>query len=228
MKYEIQHNGAGSILSVELEKGETFKAAAGSLMGKSSTINLEGTVDGGALEAVKRALLGGGTLFFVTLKAIESGGGAIIAPALPGAIKILEIGEADSSGTYLQGHSFLATLGQVTLDTEMQVAPVGLLTGEGLFVLHAAGKGALAVSAFGDLHYVKIEAGTDYLVDNGHLVAWRCDHSFKVEKSSTGWLSSFVSGEGLLWRFQGPAELWLQTRNPHAFSHWMKHMIPTS
>lgn len=228
MKYEIQHNGAGSILSVELEKGEAFKAAAGSLMGKSSTINLEGTVEGGPLAALKRSLLGGGTLFFETLMATESHGGAIIAPALPGEIKILDIAEADGSSAYLQGHAFLATLGQVTLNTEMQVAPAGLLTGEGLFVLHATGSGALAVSAFGDMHYVRVAEGSDYLVDNGHLVAWRCGHSFKIEKSSSGWISSFISGEGLLWRFQGPAELWLQTRNPHAFSHWMKHMIPTS
>ncbi|HEY9716331.1 MAG TPA: TIGR00266 family protein [Trichormus sp.] len=228
MKYEIQHNGTSSVLQIELDKGEAFKAAAGTLMGKSSTIDLEGTVEGGAVAALKRSLLGGGSLFFQTLTATESGAGALIAPALPGEIKILDIADADGGGAYLQGHAFLATLGEVTLNTEMQVAPAGLLTGEGLFVLHATGSGALAVSAFGDLHYIKIAAGSDYLVDNGHLVAWRCGHSFTVEKSSSSWISSFVSGEGLLWRFQGPAELWLQTRNPHAFSHWMKHMIPTS
>jgi uncharacterized protein (TIGR00266 family) len=228
MKYEIQHTGASSILSIELEKGEAFKAASGSLMGKSSTIDLEGTVEGGPLAALKRSLLGGGSLFFETLRAMESGGSALIAPALPGEIKILDIAEAEGAGAYLQGHAFLATLGEVTLNTEMQVAPAGLITGEGLFVLHATGSGALAVSAFGEIHYIRIAEGSDYLVDNGHLVAWRSAHSFKIEKSSSGWVSSFVSGEGLLWRFQGPAELWLQTRNPHAFSHWMKHMIPTS
>lgn len=226
MKYEIKHEDADAVISVQLAKGETFKAAAGALMGKSSSLEVEGTVEGGPLKALKRSLLGGGTLFFETLHAADSDAEALIAPALPGAIQILEI--AEDNGAYLQGRSFLASFGELELNTEMQVAPAGLISGEGLFVLHATGKGALAVNAFGALHYINVPDGSDYLVDNGHLVAWRSQQGFKIEKSSSGWISSFVSGEGLLWRFRGPAELWLQTRNPHAFSHWLKHLIPTS
>jgi uncharacterized protein (TIGR00266 family) len=222
VKYEIQHQGSASILVVKLSSGETFKAVSGVLMAKSGTINLSGTVEGGAIKALKRAFLGGEKMFFQTLSA-EADGEVLLSPALPGDIEVLPL--AAGQELFLHGGSLLATFGEIELDTVVQQVPPGLLTGDGLFVLRATGRGFVAVGAFGALRAVSVAPGGDYLVDSGHLLAWKSEQGFKVEKSSTGWVSSFMSGEGFLWRFPGPAQLWMQTRSPHVFTQYLKHMV---
>jgi uncharacterized protein (TIGR00266 family) len=224
MKYEIQHDGENAILAVELSQGETFKAVAGALMSKTSTVTTSGTLDGGPLKALKRSLLGGEKFFFQTVGATADGA-ALMSPPFPGDIVILPIDEGEE--LFINRGCFLAAFGEIDLETVIQKATRALLTGEGLFVLRATGKGALAISAFGGVRTHKVEPQSDYIVDNGHLIAWRSHDGFSIEKSSDGWISSFASGEGLLWRFPGPADLWLQTRNPHAFSQWMKHLTPS-
>jgi uncharacterized protein (TIGR00266 family) len=223
MKYEIQHEGESAILAVELCKGETFKAIAGALMSKTSTVTTCGTLDGGPLKALKRSLLGGEKFFFQTLTASDDGS-ALISPALPGELIILPIEEGQE--LFVNRGCFLSAFGEIDLETVLQKSTKALLTGEGLFILRATGKGALAISSFGAVHQHTVAPQSDYIVDNGHLIAWRSHEGFSIEKSADGWISSFASGEGLLWRFPGPASLWLQTRNPHAFSQWMKHLTP--
>jgi uncharacterized protein (TIGR00266 family) len=224
VKHEIQHQGAYSILAVDMLAGDSFKAVSGALMAKSACIDLSGTIEGGPIQALKRSLLSGEKMFFQTLTA-EDDGEVLISPPLPGDIEILPIEPEEE--LFLHGGCLLATFGHVNLETLVQKVPPGLLTGQGLFVLKATGNGKVAISSFGALRAVPIAEGDDYMVDNGHLIAWKSAQGFKVEKSSSGWMSSFMSGEAFLWRFAGPAELWLQTRNPHVFSEWVKHLAVT-
>ena len=51
--------------------------------------------------------------------------------------------------------------------------------------------------------------------------------NYTIEKaSSSGWLSSITSGEGLVCRFRGPGVVLIQTRNPQSFEEWIRSMIP--
>lgn len=62
--------------------------------------------------------------------------------------------------------------------------------------------------------------GEKYIIDNGHLVAWNC--KYVVERvASGGIISGLSSGEGLVCKFIGPGRVYMQTRNPAAFSVWM-------
>ena len=83
--------------------------------------------------------------------------------------------------------------------------------------------------------------GEKYIVDNGHLVAWNCKyvlgtfslqtfdmskkaakHAFIAERvASGGIISGISSGEGLVCKFNGPGTVYMQTRNPGAFSAWL-------
>ena len=101
----------------------------------------------------------------------------------------------------------------------------GLFSGEGFFVLNIHGKGVVFLSSFGAIHPINLEAGEEVIIDNGHLVAWPDYMKYTVEKASSGWFSSVASGEGLVCRFTGPGTVLIQTRNPDAFSAWMKAMI---
>jgi len=66
----------------------------------------------------------------------------------------------------------------------------------------------------------QLQEGERYLVDNGHLVAWNCPYVLE-RVSSGGLVSGMASGEGLVCKFTGPGTVFLQTRNPAAFSMYL-------
>ncbi|KAJ9641065.1 hypothetical protein H2199_005733 [Coniosporium tulheliwenetii] len=62
--------------------------------------------------------------------------------------------------------------------------------------------------------------GERYIVDNNHLVAWNCKYVLE-RVASGGIISGISSGEGLVCKFTGPGTVFIQTRNPLAFSQWL-------
>jgi uncharacterized protein (TIGR00266 family) len=108
----------------------------------------------------------------------------------------------------------------------MQNLTKGLFSGEGFFVLKASGVGTLFVSSFGAIHPIDLAEGQEIIIDNGHLVAWPEGMNYKIEKASSGWISSITSGEGLVCRFRGPGRVLIQTRNPGSFSGWLAGLLP--
>lgn len=223
MDYQLLHPGSNSMLSIKLNAGEEIKANAGAMVAKDAHISIDAKMDGGVGKALKRSLLGGQQLFFEILKAEGGSGEVLIAPHIPGEIAFLDMSEGEDY--FLQGGAFLAALGDIQVDTKVQKLSQGLFSGDGLFVLHCTGRGKLCVSSFGGIHEVSIARGKDYIVDNGHLVAWSADTSYKIEKSTKGWFKTLASGEGLVCRFTGPGRVWIQTRNPHEFGSWVSNYI---
>lgn len=226
MHHEVVNPGSNAMIVVKLMQGESIKAEAGAMVAKSDTVTIESKIEGGFTKALKRFALGGEQFFFQTLKAETGPGEVLIAPAIPGDIKLLDLSAGQDY--FLQGGSFLAALGEIHIDTKMQRLSQAIFSGEGFFVLHVTGHGLVAASAFGAVYEVEIAAGQDYIVDNGHLVAWSGDASYKIEKAAKGWLSTITSGEGLVCRFSGPGKVWLQTRNPHAFGSWIRTLVPST
>lgn len=62
--------------------------------------------------------------------------------------------------------------------------------------------------------------GERYIIDNGHLVAWNCKYILE-RVASGGIISGVTSGEGLVCKFTGPGTVFMQTRNPAAFSAYV-------
>ena len=81
---------------------------------------------------------------------------------------------------------------------------------------------------YGAIHAINLGPGEEVIIDNGHLVAWPDYMNYKIEKASSGWISSITSGECLVCRFQGPGVVLVQTRNPASFAGWIRSMIPSS
>lgn len=225
MRYEMLYPGSSAMLKVYLEYGESIKAESGAMVAMSPTIDVDGKAEGGILKGLGR-MLAGEKFFFQTLTATRGPGEVYLAPATPGEICPIEL-----NGSYsytLQKDGFFAAVGEINISTQTQNLTKGLFSGEGFFVIKATGRGLLFVSSFGAIHPIDIPAGTEYIVDNSHLVAWPDTTSYRIEKASSGWLSSFKSGEGLICRFQGPGRVLIQSRNPQAFGDWVKHFIPMS
>ena len=225
MKYEILYPEAFPVVECWLERGESIKAESDAMISMSPTIDVEGKMDGGILSGLARKFLSGESMFFQELTARRGPGKVLFGHALPGGIMDVELD--GSYGLTIQKDGFLAAEHGIDISTKAQNLSRGLLSGEGFFVLNARGRGTLFVSSYGVIHPINLDDGEEVIIDNGHLVAWPDYMDYKIEKASSGWISSFTSGEGLVCRFKGPGVVLIQTRNPESFESWIRSIVPS-
>ena len=223
LKYEILYPEAFPVVECHLEKGESIKAESDAMISMSTTIDVEGKMDGGILGGLARKFLSGESMFFQELTARRGPGKVLFGHALPGGILDVELD--GSYGLTIQKDGFLASTQGIDVSTKVQNLSRGLLSGEGFFVLNATGHGTVFVSSYGVIHPINLEQGEEVIIDNGHLVAWPDYMDYKIEKASSGWISSITSGEGLVCRFRGPGVVLIQTRNPESFEAWIRSIV---
>lgn len=226
MKYEILYPEAFPIVKFDLKRGEKIKAESDAMIAMSATIDVEGKMDGGILGGLARAVLSGESMFFQELTARRGDGEILIGHQLPGGILDLELD--GSYGLMVQKNGFLASTSGIDVSTKAQNIMRGLFSGEGFFILHVNGRGVVFISSYGVIHPINLDDGEEFIVDNGHLVAWPDYMEYTIEKASSGWISSMTSGEGLVCRFRGPGIVLIQTRNPDSFAQWIRSMVPSN
>lgn len=218
MKYEILYEDAFPIVKCQLNRGEKIKAEADAMIGMSSTIDVTGGAEGGIMKGLTR-MLAGESFFFQYLTASRGDGEVLFGHAIPGGIIDVELD--GSYGLKVQKDGFLAATEGVQVDTKAQNLMQGIFSGEGLFILNVSGRGTVFLSSYGAIHAINLEPGEEYIVDNGHLVAWADYMQYSIEKASSGWGRSIMSGECLVCRFRGPGIVLIQTRNPKGFKGWL-------
>ena len=225
MDYRILYPEAFPIVECSLQRGERIKAESDAMISMSSTIDVEGKMEGGVMGGLARVFGSGESFFFQELIASRGPGKVLFGHALPGGIMDVEMD--GSYGLRVQKNGFLAATQNIQVDTKMQNLMQGLFSGEGFFILKISGKGTVFVSSLGVIHPINLESGEEVIIDNGHLVAWPDYMEYTIEKASKGWLSSLTSGEGLVCRFRGPGVVLIQTRNPDSFTGWIRSLVPT-
>jgi uncharacterized protein (TIGR00266 family) len=224
--FEILHPGDAPILKVSIPRGQSIFADAGAMLSMTPQIDIASSLKGGIASGLARKFLRGETFFYLTMKAEKADGEALLAPPPPGEILILDMD--GSTDLCVQKGSFLAAEQNLTLSTKTQNLMKGLFSGEGFFITRISGIGKLILNSFGVIHKVNLTAGEEYIVDNGHLVAWSATTDYRLEKASRhGWISSIFAGEGFVCRFKGPGTIYIQTRNPKAFGGWLSSYLPT-
>ncbi len=225
-KYELLHSGGPfTMLKIALPHGKSIKAEAGAMVAMDETIQVAGKQEGGLLGGLARKFLTNESFFFQTLTAATGDGEVLLSPGILGDITAIAL---DGGREYqLQKGGFFAASEGVQIETAMQNLGKGLLSGEGFFVQKVGGSGMLFVESFGAIHELEVPAGKTAIVDNHHLVAWDSGAGYTLEKAASGWISSLTSGEGIVCKFQGPAKVYIQTRNPHGFAGWLGGMIKT-
>lgn len=210
------------LLHVNLAAGEHIFAESNALVSCDAHLSITGTVQGGMLNALARKLVNGESFFTQTLQANEAGGDALLAPALPGEIQVLEIGPAEYM---LNDGVFLAAESSVDITTEMQSLGKAFFADTGgLFLMRARGRGKLAIAGFGHLNVLTVTPGNDVLIDNKHVVAWDAGLRYQLQMASqnANFLSkvarSMLSGEMLVTRFSGNGRVVIRSRNPAALA----------
>src|SRR5690606_7843017 len=137
-------------------------------------------------------------LFFQNVyRATSSPAHVSLAPKLCGSMIVHELSGED---LLIQGSSYVAAPDSVLVDTKFQGFK-GFFSGESLFFLRASGTGPVLMNAFGAIEVLDLDGSM--IVDTGHLVAFTQGISYQIEKAGAGWISSFLSGEGLVLKLSG-------------------------
>ncbi|GAB1213738.1 hypothetical protein ATERTT37_002888 [Aspergillus terreus] len=166
-------------------------------------------VRGGMKFDIKKALTG-----HLTYSIFTGPGELLLAPSTLGDVIVLRLTGSD---TWSVGRdAFLAATSGIEKKLKSQGLSKGVFSGEGFFVYRMSGVGLVWLQSFGAIIKKDLAEGEEYLVDNGHLVAWNCTYRL-WRVASGGIISTFSAAEGLACRFTGPGTVYLQTRNIKAF-----------
>lgn len=222
MKYQVFYRPSFAMARVELDAGEALRAEPGAMLGMSPHVELESKMQGGLLSALGRSMLGGESMFQSTYTAKGQPGEILLAPSTPGDIMGIEL--ADQAYN-VQGGSYLAGSTSLTMDTKF-AGVRSFFAGEGAFMLRVHGTGLLLVSSYGAIHKIVLGDGEEYVVDTGHIVAFDANVRFELQRAARGLLANVTSGEGIVCRYRGPGEIYLQTRNLAAFVASITPMLP--
>lgn len=212
MRISVEGRPDFAMARVELGGGETIVAESGSMVAKTSAIDIETSTRGGILAAAKRSVLGGES-FFINKFSTQSGGTVHLAPSAPGDVLHVPL----AGELIVQQGSFLASASTIELDTKW-AGVKGFFSGEGFFLLRVAGHGDLLLSSYGAMQEIAVDG--DYIVDTGHIVAFEPTLSYKVERLGN-WRATILSGEFLVCRFSGKGRLWIQSRAVQPFAAWV-------
>lgn len=208
-KFELLCSDSNKVLKINAVKGEEFIVESGAMVSMSPVFDVKAK-SGGIGKTLGRMFSGEG-LFIQNFKAKEDGE-LILAPQFLGDIKLIEM---DGSISYRLGRStFLASTSGIDVNTKSGGIG-GMFSGEGLIQMQASGRGTLVISSYGAIIKKELYIGENYVVDSNHMVLWDSRMKYSVEFMS-GVFSSIAGGEGLVCKFEGPGELWIQTRNPAA------------
>lgn len=225
MQVIIRQNPSFSVGRVQLAGGEAVQVESGAMMAMSSGVTLSARAEGGVMKSLKRAALGGESLFVSTYTAPSAGGFVDVAARLPGDMTVQSVTE--EMPLFISRGSWLANETSVVLDTQWGGFR-NMFGSEGGFILRAGGQGLVLFGCYGGLEEWTLAPGESLTVDSGHMVAYEASVQMSIRKATGGIVQMFKSGEGLVLEFQGPGRVWTQTRNPQELVGWLSSMLPSN
>jgi uncharacterized protein (TIGR00266 family) len=218
-------------LHVALKQGEKIYCESDAMVMMESALDLRGKLTGGLKGAIMRRLANDESLFQQHIEAVRGDGDCLLAPTLPGAMQVVDVG---SRQYLLSDGAFVAATSGTEMKVRMQNLGNALFAQSGgFFVMETSGSGQVVVSGFGSMFELDVTPGKDIVIDNSHVVCW--DSSLRYEISVTtnagqggggfgGMLGNLVnsvtSGEGVVLRFSGNGRVHVCSRNRSAFLNW--------
>jgi uncharacterized protein (TIGR00266 family) len=220
MDVEFQNAPAFTVAVARLTGGESLRAESGAMISMTTGTQIETSTQGGILKGLKRSL-SGESFFMNTFTAPPSGGEVVLASALPGDMTYVDL----QNETWLfHRDGFIASEQGIDLDTKWGGLK-GAFGASSFLVVKCSGTGKAIVATYGALRRVDLQAGQQYTVDSGHLVAWPESLPMQVHKVG-GLKSLFLSGEGFVVTLTGPGTFYMQTRSEAALVGWLVPLLP--
>ncbi len=231
MEYQLSSTSAFPLVHVTLQDKEEIQIESGAMVYHNPSITLEGKMNsngkggiGGALKALGRSITSGESFFITKVKSSTANGQITLAPATPGAVKELNIGQEQWR---LNTGAFLASDGDVRYTMERQKLSGALLGGTGgLYVMETQGSGRMLVNGYGDIVEIELDGTEEYIVDNHHVLAWSKSLDYSIEVASGAF--GFKTGEGVVNKFKGRGKIMIQSRNMEAFAESIIPFLPSN
>lgn len=230
MRFEIT-GSIDPLLCVSLGKGEKVLAESNAMVAMDGDLSLKGRSRGGIMKSLARKFLNDETFFQQYVEAEKGAGDVLLAPNIPGDIRVLDVGQRQYM---ISDGSFLAATEGVELEVKSQGLGRALLGDSGgFFVMATDGSGQVAVSGFGSVRELEVKDGQTLVVDNGHLVAWDSDLDYELSLNTahSGFfgklVNSQITGEGIVLKFRGRGKVIVCSRNKGGFLDWVFANQPT-
>ena len=214
MHIDIVARPAASAARVTLDRAEMLRCEVGAMIAMTDGFDVTTTAHsrgGGFLRGLRR-MLAQESFFVNEFVARGDGQQLVIGPTLMGDIIHHRL---EGGSLIVQGGSWLASSGDIRVDATWQGLGNALWSGESMFWVQCHGTGDLLLNSYGGIYEVQLR--DDYMVDTGHIVAFEDTLKFRVGRATDSWLSTWLSGEGLICKFSGQGKLYCQTHNPPNF-----------
>ena len=225
MQHQILEKPDFSMVQIQFDApGEQMICESQAMVARDSAIQMKTSMQGGMMSALKRAALGGESLFQNTFTATSPGQRLYIAPAPEGDLECVTMD--GMTPIMLSSGAYLGAPPSVTLDTKWGGAK-GFFSGAGMFLLKATGTGPLFFSTYGGIHAIDV-GPAGYICDTSTIVAFTGGLNYNVSRLG-GLGGLFFSGEGLVCNFQGQGRLWISTRSARSlvgFIHPYRRVQP--
>ena len=229
MNVKIDTEGAFCSALIILEPGEKFVSEAGAMYRASANMDID--VESrrkkdegmwGAFKSGIKAMFAGESFFLSSYTPNDGQSGEVgLAPTHQGEVRSVKVG---SDVWICSGGSYLGSSGGITLDTQYQGLTKGMFSKEGLVFVKASGEGDLLVNGFGRISSVDVSGGIT--IDNGHLIAFTEGLEYTISKAGSGWISSMMSGEGLVMNFRGQGKVLVQSHDPSRLGGVLGPLLP--
>lgn len=218
MQVNLLYRPSQTLAQVWLASGESIVAESGAMVGMTTNVAVQ-TQSGGIISGLKR-IFGGESFFRNTFTAQGTQGEVLFATPLCGDMAIVDVGARQWC---VQNSSYVASSPGVSIETKSGGLK-SFFSGAGFFVLGTAGEGRMIIGAFGALEAVEVKGSM--VVDTGHVVAWDATLGYAIERAGSGWVSSLLSGEGLVCTFTGTGTVFIQSRNAAEYGQNVGAMLP--
>lgn len=216
-KYEFINGSSSTCVKIHIPADQSMEGVPGCMVSTSENIDIKGKYK----SSLQAHFFEPGTTRYTIFTAKERDGWVVLAPAFYGSVRAVEV--KDGADLCVGDDCYLGSIGDIETSAKWQGDSMkkALFSGHGYFVKKVKGNGIIFVCAVGSLLTFELSEDNTTIVDNGHLVTWPSNIKYTVEKASSNYFGSIVSGEGWVLKFHGPGQLNVQTGSAKQIALWV-------
>ena len=156
VQVQVRHQPSFAVARCLLAPGEPLRVESGARLASSWGVLIEASMQGGLIKGLRRAALGGESLFVTTYVAPQGGGWVDVAANLPGDVSMVTV--TPERPFYITRGCWIANSHGVQVQTQW-AGMQNLFGGEGGFVLQATGQGEVVLGAYGAVDTLVLAPG---------------------------------------------------------------------
>lgn len=231
IKYQIVGTQGNAFLKFFLTPGDVVLADGGSMIYMDDTITLTTSKPkkgGGIMTALKRGLAGESLFQSYFVAGDKPTAVLALSTPLPGDIMAIHLKEGES--WQLSAGSFLAATSNIQVSGTLRANGfISWGNDEGIMrtkVTAKDGDGMVWVESYGHIEKHGLKAGESLKVDNEGFLASPSGVNYTLAKATKSLIASFLTKEGIVMRFTGPATVYTQSKGVKGLVGLIAPLLP--